>query len=220
MSNYIPRADSEFNTWQTNFLNYVGANLASLGLTAADLTPLTTAQTSWGSDYTAHVTAQTAASSALQTKETSRDSFETSLRSLVRRLQGLPTLTDAQRAAMNITLRETTRTANAVPDTRPVATVDTSQRLRHTISFTDETTPNTRAKPDGVMGCEIWVKVGDPAPTDPSQLQFLGTDTRTPYVAEYGGEDAGKVAHYMLRWVNTKGEQGPWSQTVSATITG
>lgn len=28
------------------------------------------------------------------------------------------------------------------------------------------------------------------------------------------------VAHYMLRWVNTKGEQGPWSQTVSATITG
>ena len=138
MSNYIPRADSEFNTWQTNFLNYVGANLASLGLTAADLTPLTTAQTSWGNDYTAHVTAQTAAASALQTKETSRDSFETSLRSLVRRLQGLPSLTDAQRAAMNITLRETTRTANAVPDTRPVATVDTSQRLRHTVSFTDE----------------------------------------------------------------------------------
>ena len=49
------------------------------------------------------------------------------------------------------------------------------------------------------MGCEIWVKVGDTAPTDPSQLQFLGTDTRTPYVAEYGGEDAGKIAHYMLR---------------------
>jgi hypothetical protein len=86
--------------------------------------------------------------------------------------------------------------------------------------FTDETTPNSKAKPDGVMGCEIWVKVGDPAPTDPEQLQFLGTDTRTPYVAEYSGEDAGKVAHYMLRWVNTKGEQGPWSQTVSATITG
>jgi hypothetical protein len=107
-----------------------------------------------------------------------------------------------------------------VPTTRPIVSVDTSQRLRHTINFTDETTPNSRAKPAGAMGCEIWVKVGDPAPTDPAQLRFLATDTRTPYVAQYNGEDAGKVAHYMLRWVNTKGEQGPWSQTVSATITG
>ena len=30
--------------------------------------------------------------------------------------------------------------------------------------------------------------------------------------------DANKVAHYMLRWVNTRGEKGPWSETVSATI--
>ena len=121
---------------------------------------------------------------------------------------------------MGVTVRTTTRGATNVPGTRPVASMDTSQRLRHTVNFTDELTPNSRAKPEGTMGCEIWVKVGDPAPTDPGQLRFLATDTRTPYVAEYGGEDAGKVAHYMLRWVNTKGAQGPWSQTVSATITG
>jgi hypothetical protein len=44
--------------------------------------------------------------------------------------------------------------------------------------------------------------------------------TRTPYVAEYDGEDAGKPAHYMLRWVNKQGEAGPWSATVTATIPG
>ncbi len=71
-----------------------------------------------------------------------------------------------------------------------------------------------------MMGCQIWIKIGDPAPTDPSQLRFLDVDTSTPYKVEFQGEDAGKTAHYMLRWVNTKGEQGPWSQTVSATITG
>jgi hypothetical protein len=220
MADYIPRPDSDFNTWQANFLNYVGANLATLGLTAADLTPLTSSQTDWSNNYAAHIAAQTAAEGALQTKKNTRDLYESSLRSLVRRIQGLPTLTDAQRAEMSISLRETPRTVTGVPNTRPVATVDTSQRLRHTISFTDETTPESRAKPDGVMGCEIWVKIGDPAPTDPDQLQFLGTDTRTPYIATYSGQEAGKVAHYMLRWVNTKGEQGPWSQTVSATITG
>ncbi|HEX8138350.1 MAG TPA: hypothetical protein VF544_12230 [Pyrinomonadaceae bacterium] len=220
MPDYIPGSDSDFNTWQSNFMTYVGANLAALGLTAADLAPLTSGQSEWATSYAAHVAAQTAAEGAQQTKKQTRDLFETTLRSLVRRIQGQPTLTDAQRAEMGISLRETPRTETGVPTTRPIATVDTSQRLRHTINFTDETTPNSRAKPGGVMGCEIWVKVGDPAPTDPDQLQFLGTDTRTPYIATYGGEEAGKVAHYMLRWVNTKGEQGPWSQTVSATITG
>ncbi len=83
----------------------------------------------------------------------------------------------------------------------------------------NDATGNGNAKPEGAMGCEIWVKVGS-APADPSELHFLGLDTRTPCTAEYGGEDAGKTAHYMLRWVNSKGEQGPWSQTVSATITG
>ena len=102
---------------------------------------------------------------------------------------------------------------------RPVATVDTSQRLRHIISFVDELTQTSRAKPAGMVGCEIWVKIGGSAPADPSELTYLATDTRSPYVAEFDGADAGKTAYYMLRWVNTRGERGPWSQTISGTIT-
>ena len=30
--------------------------------------------------------------------------------------------------------------------------------------------------------------------------------------------DAGQAAHYMLRWLSTRGEAGPWSETASATI--
>ena len=52
----------------------------------------------------------------------------------------------------------------------------------------------------------------------PSELTFLATDTRTPYVAAFDGADANKVAHYMLRWENTRGETGPWSETASTTI--
>jgi len=52
----------------------------------------------------------------------------------------------------------------------------------------------------------------------PSLCGFLALNTRTPYVAEYPGTDGGKIAHYVLRWVNTRGEKEPWSETVSATI--
>ena len=72
------------------------------------------------------------------------------------------------------------------------------------------------------MGCEIWVKVaatGEAAPASADELSFLSMDTASPYIAEYDGKDGGKTAHYMLRWVKTNGEKGPWSETISATIT-
>ena len=100
--------------------------------------------------------------------------------------------------------------------------VDTSQRLRHEIRFADEASPTSRAKPAGIMGCEIWVKVsatGEAAPSSADELSFLSLDTASPYIAEYDGANGGKTAHYMLRWVKSGGEKGPWSETISATIT-
>jgi len=59
---------------------------------------------------------------------------------------------------------------------------------------------------------------GPTPPVDPSELTFLAVDTRTPYTTDFDGADGGKQAHYMLRWVNTRGETGPWSETATATI--
>ena len=86
----------------------------------------------------------------------------------------------------------------------------------------DEATPTRRAKPAGIMGCEIWVKVsatGEAAPSSADELSFISMDTASPYIVEYDGKDGGKTAHYMLRWVKSSGEKGPWSETISATIT-
>jgi hypothetical protein len=215
---WIPTSDTDLSAWVQNFLTYANANLTPLGLIPENLLNLQGAVTTWGPAYSDHVAAQTAAQSARQHKDTVRENIETALRPLVNRIQTTPSVTDAHRQALGITVRSTTRTAVAAPTTRPAASVDTSQRLRHTISFVDELTPGSRGKPDGASGCEIWVKVGS-APTDPSELRYLATDTRTPYVAEFDGADSGKTAYYMLRWVSTRGEPGPWSQTVSGTIT-
>lgn len=100
------------------------------------------------------------------------------------------------------------------------AKIDFSTRLQHTINFFDEGTPNKKAKPEGVHGCEIWAKIGGDAPKDQSELAYLATDTGSPYLKPFTSPDAGKTAYYWLRWVNTKGEQGPWSAPVSAMIAG
>ncbi len=39
-----------------------------------------------------------------------------------------------------------------------------------------------------------------------------------PQLAEYSGADGGKPARYMARWVNGQGDKGPWSETLTVTI--
>jgi len=140
------------------------------------------------------------------------------IRALVRRLQASPAVSDAERQSLGINVRDTTPTTAGAPSSRPVVKVDSSQRLRHVIAFADAATPTRTAKPAGVMGAEIWVKIGPTPPVDPSECTFLALDSRTPYTADYAGADGGKTAHYMLRWVSTNGDKGPWSETASATI--
>ena len=219
MADYLPSSDADYSAWLQNFLTAANANLANLGLVAADVTALENAASIFDTNRGANDTAQAAAQAATAQKDAARASAEELTRTLVGRIQAHPGVTDAHRSSLGITVRSSARTAVGAPTSRPVGTIDTSQRLQHTVSFVDELTPNTRAKPDGANGCEIWVKVDGPPPTDPSELRYLATDTRSPYVAAYDGTQAGKIAHYMLRWVSTRGDVGPWSQTMSATIT-
>jgi len=223
MPDYIPGSDTEFQAWAANFITYANAHLVELGIGPPDMIPITNGQTDFDTKMAANFTAQQAAQSARQAKDDSRDILESAVRQLVRQLQASGNVDDAERAALGITIPDTIRTTlSGDITTRPIGMVDTSQRLRHEIRFSDEATPTRRAKPAGVMGCEIWVKVsavGEAAPSGADGLSFLSLDTASPYIAEYDGADGGKTAHYMLRWVKSSGEKGPWSETVSATIT-
>lgn len=219
MADYIPSPDGDFDTWQQAFVTYLSANAVALGLDPlTDIPPIVSAQGVWTTDFAANASAQTAAQAARQVKDAARTAFEGVVRPLVKRIQASPEVDDGERAALGITVPDTIPTPVGPPTSRIVATVDTSQRLQHVIHFVDFLKPTSKAKPAGVMGAEIWLKIGDPVPLDPSELKFLAVDTRTPYTTDFKGADGGKTAHYMLRWVNTKGENGPWSETASATI--
>jgi hypothetical protein len=216
---FIPRSDAEFDAWQKNLLGYAVKNQAAMALNAPDLAAMTSLQTDWETKYAAHITAQSAARGAREAKDESREAYEESIRGLNRTTQASASVTDENRIGMG--LPPATRDAPTpvpTPTTRPVVSVDTSERLRHIISWVDESTPNRKAKPHGVIGCQVWNKVGA-QPAGPSDLEFVIMDPRSPYIIEYEDAEAGKTAYYMLRWVNSRGETGPWSQTVSATIT-
>src|SRR5437763_15885828 len=109
MADYLPDSDADFTVWTQNFITYTSANLPALGLTASDLTPVQNAQTDWQAAYAANVSAQAQAQGARQTKDSARSAQESLLRPLVARLQSSPTVTDAQRQALQLTVRSDTR---------------------------------------------------------------------------------------------------------------
>lgn len=218
---YIPDADGAFHAWQANFVAYVEKHVAELGLTADDVIALFAGKSAWSKPYQDHVAKRAAAAAARVAKTAGRADYEALLRSVVRRIQVFDGTTDGDRAALGITIRDPALTASEAPGSRPVVVVDFSKRLRHVIRFGDERTPTRRARPRGALGAEVWVKVSPPGadpPADPAELTFLSLATRPPAIAEYTGADAGKTAHYLLRWLSTRGEAGPWSETASATI--
>ena len=217
MADYIPGPDASFQAWQSNFVTYANANLAALGLTAADMTPITAAQSPWVNGFTAHVAAVNAAKAAKQTKDESRAAYVAAIRTLVRRLQASAVVSDAEKASLGITVAQAPSPIGA-PTTAPICSIECGMRLQQTLRFVDSATPTRKAKPQGALGVEIWNKVGITPPTGESELRFVAFDTNAPYVLNFDSVDGGKVNYVWMRWVSPTGERGPWSEQAQATI--
>lgn len=218
MPDWIPSQDADLGGYATTFGDYALANATALGLTTAQTTALTAARTAWAASYPAYVTGQQTAQSLTATKNTDRDTLVGLLRAIGGELQKKTTVTDTQRQAMGLPVHDTTKTPVAPITTRPLLKIETDQRLRHTLRFTDESTPNSRAKPKGAIGLELWMKRGGAAPTGVGECEPLGLINNSPNVEEFEPADGGKTIHYLGRWQTTRGDKGPFSATTSATL--
>jgi hypothetical protein len=220
---YIPNSDSDFLTWATTFSTYLTAHAADLPIDAAEVTAVSSDVSTLRTNLNNHDAAKDAAHSARLNKDESRSTAEDAIRGVVRQLKASPLVTDIQLEAMGIPAADTIRSMGAAPEMyRPVGSVDTSQRLLHTIRYWDEA-GSGKARPEYAVGCEVWMKItapGEPVPINPDEFNCLGLNSASPYVQNHDGADGGKMAHYILRWIARGGEKGPWSEVLSATIVG
>ncbi len=212
----FPSKEADLNNYFQAAVAYLILNKARLLVSPANQALLTAQLAAWNDVYPASQNSNTKTKTIVENKDSAKETLIGTLRSVYGDIPN-SVLTAEDRNTLNIGDRNAPKTAAPVPSTKPVAQVDTSNRLEHTISFIDES--GSAAKPDGVRGCQIWFKIGEPA-TDPNELSYMATDTASPYTYHFAGDNAGKAVYYWLRWENTRGEVGPWSNVVMATITG
>lgn len=209
-------SDNELINVANQLISAMTADPAAYGTTIQAVAALGVIRDTFDTDLTAQIAALAASKASTATKEGSRSPLVNAMRGHrdTARASGA---TEAQMAATALPFG-----GDKVPPTAtvPIGSVDTSQRLRHTISWTEATTPDNKRRPRGAMGAEIYVKLDGAPPIDEKECSFLTVDSATPYVVIYDGTDAGKMAHYLMRWRMRDGTTGPWSETLSATITG
>lgn len=219
MSDFIDRAgDSVFLAEAQQFSTTLSANPLAFGATPAEAAEYASAVADLDAEYRAHVAAQAEAKARTGSKDARRDTVENLTR---KRLKTAKDKAADESALASLGQFATSGSYTPVSNpTRPIGRVDTSQRLKHIISFADESTPDSKRRPAGTVGCQIYQKIGGAPPVDEKECSFVALDTATPYLNEFDGADAGKMVHYMLRWQLKDGTYSSWSETLSATIAG
>lgn len=212
----FPSKETDLNTYFKEVVRYLLLHFSRLNVSETNRLALIEAIDVWNTVFPASQNKNLRTTTIVANKNAKRDQLITLLRSIYDDFPKSGLTTD-DKNTFGLKQKSTSKTLNPRPTTYPIGTVDVKNRLSHTISFTDE--DGSLGKPKGVRGCQIWYKIGEPV-THFSELNYLVTDTASPYLHQFDVPDVGKMVHYWLRWENTRGETGPWSPVVSATVVG
>jgi hypothetical protein len=219
---YLPDADPGFHAWQANFLDYVVANAAALGVSPARVAELQAARTEWDAGFDESRVTSKAALAATRRKNDARTVYKRLIRSTVGAVQSHAGVTDAMRKAMRVTVRDREPTPLSPDYVRtlpsPQVLLDFSLRGGCVIHFGARPNNERRnAKPPDIHAGAVYVKRGG-ASAGGTQWELVALPTRSPYVHMLGNKEPVAVA-YTACWVDRLNRFGPKCDPVEASIT-
>ncbi|MDR0814878.1 MAG: hypothetical protein LBN37_03900 [Bacteroidales bacterium] len=223
--NYIPRSDDRFNAWAVNLLRYIDFHSANWDTPAVAFTEVQAMLDPWKAALANADNPETRTKATVKVKNELRKAFEAEIRRVVKAyITYNPAVTDADRDNMALPVHKTTHTPAPAPTTVPEFRVDTSIIRRLTVHF-QAAGSKIKAKPAGVHGAEIrWAIIDAPAAgvetpkLGVSTLVNSSFDTNSPLTLEFDEPERGKSVYLCLRWENTRGEKGPWSDIMMAIV--
>ncbi|MCK4307433.1 hypothetical protein KAW50_04300 [candidate division WOR-3 bacterium] len=219
MGSFIPADQATFAEWSWVFKEYVSANYAAIGLTVAEKNEIANAVITSHSSFVDKQEKENIYRGAVGKDNADRKVALQVLRKYSRFIQGRPQTTDAVREELGLPVRDKVKTPVGVPEIAPELEIDFSQRLQHKVhAGTAPQNERLNKKPKGVGSIELRKKVGE-TPTSPDDMQTAAIMTSSPAIIDLTGQ-AGKIVYYVARYLNTKGQPGPWGEVESAEVTG
>jgi hypothetical protein len=204
------KSTADFDTFQENLLRVVSQDPARYGLTEDDVALLRADREKFSKSRQTHLAA---------TRE-ARDARRQSRAATANLAAALPRGREGEMGrplGFGLTMAPDTPLD---PITAPVARLIIDGPLCVRLDLYDEEEPGRGALPEDVVGCEIWMFMGDEPPESPLHYDHLCTTTQLRYIRLFDEEHAGRAVHFLARWHGTTGEHGPWSEVATATVPG
>jgi hypothetical protein len=184
MPDWIPKPDVEFVAFADRVVSALEADEAAYGLVAADTLSLRAALTQLSNALGASNVAKNNATTAVAAKDARRAEFEGLLRPIVQRVQVNPNVTDAQRTAAALPIRDTVRTVSAPIAPRDLVAVSDGSGV-NSLKW------NANGNSSGVEYV-VEAKVG-PA------LDFSTVDVTRATSYRHSGRTVGQLVNYRVR---------------------
>jgi hypothetical protein len=220
MSNdYLPKKDKDLLAMVVNLLKNLFAMLTRIGFPNDEYQKLAALRNDFAEKLAIAEDPATSTKVTVAAKNHTREVLKSTLRLNVKGyIMYNPLVTDEDRIAMGLPVHKTTHTPSKVADKAPDVDIDSSVPGRITIHFFDAEGGHRRGKLAGQHCVEITWLVSDVPPTRWDELIHSVVDTRSPYTFIFENDMRGRHFYFAIRWENTRGEKGPWSEIMSAII--
>lgn len=215
---FLPSKDADLLTWATNFHTIGAANATDCGTIAGDWTTFNGFLTSYSASLATATDPSTRTPAAVTAKDNDKDFLVAESRSLARKIRGYAATSNDLLTSLGLTVPDKVPTRVAVPSTQPVLSIVSNSALTHQLRLRDATTPTSNAKPPGAKLAAVFCAIPATGSPSPGDYKFVGLATKRFMSVVNDSGNTGKTAYYKARWVNSRGEEGPDSDAISATI--
>lgn len=215
-----PTREAEFVPWLTNIHDRVVAEVDHFGVPAGVVTTWTTAYNAFMAAYAIAIDPETRTRSAIQAKDTTKKEVTDQAREVIRILQGMPTVTDAQRELLQIPIYDTEPTNVPPPQVSPGMELSVMGLHQLGVRIWDPLNPDSKRKPAGVQGTVVFSCTGEaPLPAGDAGWVWQGQTTRLKGNITLPSSLPGGTKVWVCGvFYNAKGEHGPVSTAVSAYL--
>jgi hypothetical protein len=221
-TDYIPQTDTLMLAWAEKFSQKITATPGAYGLMASDAAAIAASVTLFDNALQLVLDPATKTKSAVADKNAKKAVMLATLRNYAQTIKRNRGVSNDAKIDLGLRINDDGPSPIPTPTTVPVLAVDSDVPLVQTVEFRDISTPDRKAKPEGVTGLMLAVAVAaaGAATPSPETTPVHGIATRQPYRVQFNSADRGKVAFYFGRWITGAGKVGPWSAVAQLSIAG
>jgi len=216
---YIPRRDTDLNSWLANFSTLLSASPATYGQTSGTAATVATAVAAWSAAYALVTSPSTKTAATVSAKDTERVNVLATVRPVAQNISLNPAVASTDKTAIGVNPRQNSPQPITPPTTYPILSVQAGAALQLYVRYRDSAaSPSVKSKPYGVQFVAIASATSATAITDPTMLTSVFNATKSPTLLQFGPADGGKQCYMAGFYVLRNGKKSGFGPITSFTV--